>query len=60
MKLGKKLSHRNLDGIFRVTLLIYGEKNTKKSMSEFMQDNLRISMVVNLTKNRFLRQVQKI
>ena len=59
MKLSEKSTHRNLDDMFRLTLLIYG-RNMKKIMSKFMQDNLRNSMIVNLRKNRFLQQVQKI
>ena len=55
MKLGKKnINDRNLDGIFRLMLLIY-VKNMKKYVSKFMQNNLRNSM----TNNRFLKHVQK-
>ena len=36
MKLNKRFSLRNLDGIFRLTLLIYVEKNTKKYVPKFM------------------------
>ena len=35
MKLSKKINDRNLDGIFRLILLIY-EKNMKKYVSKFM------------------------
>ena len=59
MKLSKNCNDINLDGMFRLILLIYGEKNTK-NVSNFMQDNIRDSMIVNLTKNIFLQQVQKI
>ena len=34
MKLTKKFGHRNLDGMFRLTLLIYG-RVTKKIFSKF-------------------------
>ena len=54
MKLSKKINDRNLDGIFRLILLIYGE-NMKKYVSKFMQNILRNSM----TNNRFLKHVQK-
>ena len=55
MKLSKKkINDRNLDGIFRLILLIYGKN--MKNMSKFMQNNLRNSM----RKNRFLEHVQKI
>ena len=50
----KKINDRNLDGIFRLILMIYG-KNMKKYVLKFMQNNLRNSM----TKNRFLQHVQK-
>ena len=41
--------------------MIYGGKySTKKYLSKFMYDNLKDSMIVNLTENRFLQQVQKI
>ena len=56
MELSKKFSHRNLDGIFGLTLLIYG-KNMKKRVTKF---NLGNSIIVNLTSDRFLQQVQKI
>ena len=46
----KKTNDRNLDGIFRLILLIYGE-NIKKYVSKFMQNILRNSV----TKNRFLQ-----
>ena len=35
MKLSKKTNDRNLDGIFRLILLIYGE-NMNKYVSKFM------------------------
>ena len=35
------------------------EKYEKKYVTKFMQDNLKNSMMINLTKNRFLQQVQK-
>ena len=35
-------------------------KKMKKYVSKFMQDNMRDSMIINLTKNRILQQVQKI
>ena len=54
IKLSKKINDRNLDGIFRLILMIYG-KNMKKYVLKFMQNNLRNSM----TKNRFLQHVQK-
>ena len=49
----KKINDRNLDGVFNLMLLIYGE-NMKKYVSKFMLNILRNSM----TKNRFLH-VQK-
>ena len=55
MKLSKKSSHINLDGIFGLLLLIYG-RIMKQYVSKFMQDNLSNSMIVNLTTdfcNRF-------
>ena len=54
MKLSKKVNDRNLDGKFRLIILIYG-KNMKKDVSKFMQNNLRNFM----TKNTFLQHVQK-
>ena len=30
MKASKNFSHRNLDGLFRIMLLTYGEKKNKK------------------------------
>ena len=53
MKLSKEFDHRILDGVFRLILLIYGKKS-EKYVSKFMQAYLRNSMIVNLTKNRFL------
>ena len=35
MKLSKKVNDRNLDGKFRLIILIYG-KNMKKDVSKFM------------------------
>ena len=35
IKLSKKINDRNLDGIFRLILMIYGE-NMKKYVSKFM------------------------
>ena len=58
MKLNKKLSHGNLDGMLKQTLMIYG-RNMKKYLLKFMLDNLRIT-IVNQTKNRFLQQAKKI
>ena len=58
MKLNKKLSHGNLDGMLKLTLMIYG-RNMKKYLLKFMLDNLRIT-IVNQTKNRFLQQAKKI
>ena len=60
MKVSKNFSHRNLDGLFRIMLLTYGEKKKKKYVSKFMQANMRDSMIINLTKTRILQQVQKI
>ena len=61
MKISKNFSHRNLDCMFRIMILIYGEKkNEKKYVSKFMQDNMKDSMIINLTKNRIWQQVQKI
>ena len=54
MKLSKKKYDRNLDGIFRLILLIHG-KNMKEYVPKFMQNILRNSM----TKSRFLQHVQK-
>ena len=34
----------NLDGMFRLILLIYGKNNMKKYVSKFMQNKLRNSM----------------
>ena len=36
------------------------KKNTQKYVSKFMQNNLKNPMIVNVTKKRFLQQVQKI
>ena len=42
-------------------LLIYEGKNSKKKyLSKLIKDNLKDSMIVNLTENRFLQHVQKI
>ena len=61
MKLSKKFSHKNLDGMFRIILLIYvGKKNTKKHVSKFMQDNLRNSIIVNLTEIDFCNRFRKL
>ena len=57
----KKCSHRILNGMFRLILLIYLAKYAKKKhLSKFMQDKLRDSIIVKLTENRFLQMVQKI
>ena len=45
MKLNKKLSHGNLDGMLKLTLMIYG-KNMKKYLLKFMLDNLRNPTIV--------------
>ena len=58
MKLNRKLSHGNLDGMLKLALVIYG-RNMKKYLLKFMLDNLRIT-IVNQTKNRFLQQAKKI
>ena len=60
MKVSKSFSHRNIDGLFRIILLTYGEKKIKKYVSKFMQANMRDSMIINLTKTRIMQQVQKI
>ena len=47
MKLSKKkrkMNDINLDGMFRLILLIYGKNNMKKYVSKFMQNQLRNSM----------------
>ena len=36
MKFSRKFSHRNLGGMFRFTLLIYGENRRKKYVSDIM------------------------
>ena len=42
-------------------LLIYeGKYSKKKYLSKLIKDNLKDSMIVNLTENRFLQHVQKI
>ena len=48
------------NGVFRIILLIYGEKDTNKYVSKFIQDNLGNFMIVIFTKNRFLQQVRKV
>ena len=40
----KKMNDINLDGMFRLILLIYGKNNMKKYVSKFMQNKLRNSM----------------
>ena len=40
-------------------ILIY-DRTMKKYQLKFMQDSLKNFMIINLTKNRFLQQVQKI
>ena len=45
MKLNKNLSHGNLDGTLKLTLVIYG-RNMKKYLLKFMLDNLRIPTIV--------------
>ena len=47
MKLCRKFSYRNLDDMFRLILLIYGEKN----VSTFTQDDLNCR-IVNFTKKQ--------
>ena len=51
MKLNKKLSHRYLDGTFRLILLIYG-RLMKKYLLKVMQDNFGNSIIINLTKKK--------
>ena len=46
--------------MFRLILIIYGEKDTKKYISKFMQDNLRNYMSVNLTKIDFSNRLRKL
>ena len=42
-------------------LLIYeGKYSKKKYLSKLIKDNLKDSMIVNLTENRFLQHVRKI
>ena len=54
MNLGKKkCSHRNLGGMFRWMLLIMGEIIQKNYLSKLMSDNIRDSIIVNLTENKF-------
>ena len=45
--------------MFRLILLIY-DRIMKNYLSQFMRDNLRNSIIVNLTKKRFLQQVRGI
>ena len=52
------MNDKNLDGMFRLILLIYCSI-IKKKMSEFIYDDLKNSMIVNVTKNLFLQQVEK-
>ena len=60
MKLiSEKFSHRNLDDVFRLILLIYGRIMKETYMSKFMLDNLRNSMIINLKQNRLLQQLLK-
>ena len=54
MKLSKTFNQRNLNGMYSIDL----EENYEK-ISTFMQGDLRYSIIVNLTKNRFLQHVQK-
>ena len=58
MKLSKKIRHRNLDGMFRLLLMSYG-RIMKKYLSKFMQENLRNSSIVNLTKIDFYNSFSK-
>ena len=55
----KNAFKKHLNGVFRSILLIYGG-NTKRYQSNFLQDNLRDTVIVNLKEDRFLQQVQKI
>ena len=43
--------------MFRLISLIYC--SIMKNMSEFLYDDLKNSMIVNVTKNLFLQQVEK-
>ena len=45
MKLNKKLSHGNLDGMVKLSLVIYGI-NMKKYLLKLMLDNLRNPTIV--------------
>ena len=57
--ISEKFSHRNLDDVFRLILLIYGRIMKETYMSKFMLDNLRNSMIINLKQNRLLQQPLK-
>ena len=45
--------------MFKLILMIYG-RIMVKYLSKVIYDNLKNAMIVNLTKNIFLQQVQKI
>ena len=53
-----KLGYKDRYILINITDLWW--KNMKKYLSKFMKDNLRDSMIGNLTENGFLQQVQKI
>ena len=50
----------NLDGVFRLILLIYGQTKYEKYESKHMWDNLRNSVVASLTKIDFCNRFRKL
>ena len=47
-------------GVILGLLICEGKHSKKKYLSKLIKDNLKDSMIVNLTENRFLQHVQKI
>ena len=47
-------------GVILGLLISEGKYSKKKYLSKLIKDNLKDSMIVNLTENRFLQHVQKI
>ena len=47
-------------GVILGLLICEGKYSKKKYLSKLIKDNLKDSMIVNLTENRFLQHVQKI
>ena len=59
MKLSKNFNDRNLDGIFKLILLIYRKKYEKICVKIYVGYFKELRDIVNQTKYRFLQQVQK-